>query len=116
MQTPSSNNLRTGEWTAGMKLADFGSAPKMIKAAGGAVWTPNGGAVTVALVNEAHALGLKVVPWTVNKPEDMHALIDKGVDGIITDYPERLREVMQARGIALPPPIADIVRAPPLRQ
>jgi len=42
------------------------------------------------------------VPWTVNDPADMRRLIDWGVDGIITDYPDRLREVMGERGLALP--------------
>ena len=53
-------------------------------------------------VKRAHALGLKVVPWTINDAATMHAQIDTGVDGIITDYPTRLREVMAARGMSLP--------------
>jgi glycerophosphoryl diester phosphodiesterase len=105
-QTANSDNLQTGEWTAGLKFADFGSAPKMVKAAGGAVWSPNGGAVTEALVKEAQSLGLKVIPWTINNPADMQRLLGWGVDGIITDYPDRLRAVMQPRGMALPAPIA----------
>jgi glycerophosphoryl diester phosphodiesterase len=51
---------------------------------------------------DAHALGLKVLPWTVNERGDMRSLIDLGVDGIITDYPDRLREVMAEKAIALP--------------
>jgi glycerophosphoryl diester phosphodiesterase len=51
---------------------------------------------------EAHALGLKVLPWTVNEPRDMRNLIDMGVDGIITDYPDRLREMMAEKKMALP--------------
>jgi glycerophosphoryl diester phosphodiesterase len=51
---------------------------------------------------EAHALGLKVLPWTVNEPRDMRNLIDMGVDGIITDYPDRLREVMAEKKMELP--------------
>jgi glycerophosphoryl diester phosphodiesterase len=106
IQTANNDNLQTGEWTAGLKLADFGTAPKMVKAAGGTVWSPNGGAVTEVLVKEAQSLGLKVIPWTINNPADMERLIGWGVDGIITDYPDRLRTVMQARGMALPAPIA----------
>ncbi len=41
--------------------------------------------------------------WTVNDPADMAALIALGVDGIITDYPDRLRRVMAEQGLALPP-------------
>lgn len=102
IQTANTDNIRDGAWTAGFKITDHGSVPKMVKAAGGAVWSPNGGAVTEALVKEAQGLGLKVVPWTINNPPDMDRLIGWGVDGIITDYPDRLREVMQKRGMPLP--------------
>ena len=103
IQTANTDNIRDGVWTAGFKIAEHGSVPKMVKAAGGAVWSPNGDAVTEALVKEAQGLGLKVVPWTINNPADMDRLIGWGVDGIITDYPDRLREVMQKRGMPLPP-------------
>jgi glycerophosphoryl diester phosphodiesterase len=102
IQTANNDNIRDGAWTAGFKIADHGSVPKMVKAAGGAVWSPNGGAVTEALVKEAQGLGLKVVPWTINAPADMERLLGWGVDGIITDYPDRLRDVMQKRGMPLP--------------
>jgi glycerophosphoryl diester phosphodiesterase len=102
IQAGDNDNLRTGDWTAGLKFADFGSAPKMVKAAGGAVWSPNGGAVTQALVDEAHSLGLTVIPWTINNPTDMERLMGWGVDGLISDYPDRLRDVMQRRGMTLP--------------
>jgi glycerophosphoryl diester phosphodiesterase len=106
IQTANNDNLQTGEWTAGLKFADHGSAPKMVKASGGAIWSPNGGAVTEPLVKEAQSLGLKVIPWTINTAVDMERLIGWGVDGIITDYPDRLRAVMQARGLPLPAPAA----------
>ena len=50
----------------------------------------------------AHGLGLKVVVWTVNKQDDIARLIDIGVDGIISDRPDLLREVAGEKGIALP--------------
>ncbi len=53
---------------------------------------------------EAHALGLEVVVWTVNEPADIDRMIALGVDGIITDYPDRAREVMARRGMKLPTP------------
>ena len=106
IQTANNDNLWTGEWTLGLKFADHGSAPKMVKAGGGTIWSPNGGAVTEALVKEAHSLGLKVIPWTINNPADMERLIGWGVDGMITDYPDRLRAAMQARGLPLPAPVA----------
>ncbi|MCA1476961.1 MULTISPECIES: glycerophosphodiester phosphodiesterase [Bradyrhizobium] len=90
-------------WTAGFNPADHaGSLPRTIKAAGGAIWSPYFGDVTAPLVSDAHALGLRVVVWTVNKREDMTRMIELGVDGIISDRPDLLREVAGAKGIALP--------------
>ena len=43
-----------------------------------------------------------MLPWTVNDPADMAALIDAGADGLITDYPDRARVVMGIKGIPLP--------------
>jgi glycerophosphoryl diester phosphodiesterase len=48
-------------------------------------------------VAEYQAAGFPVVPWTVNAPERMHQLIELGVNGIITDYPDRLLEVLEQR-------------------
>jgi len=90
-------------WTAGFSPADHGgSLPRTIKAAGGAIWSPYFGDVTAALVSEARALGLRVVVWTVNKRDDMARMIDIGVDGIISDNPDLLRQVAGEKGIALP--------------
>ncbi|NPC55379.1 glycerophosphodiester phosphodiesterase [Caenimonas soli] len=105
VQTANNDNVRDGTWTAGFKIDEHGSVPRLVKAAGGTVWSPNGGALTEALLKEAQALGLKVIPWTINNPADMERLIAWGVDGIITDYPDRLRSAMQARGLPLPKPV-----------
>ena len=56
-----------------------------------------------AFNDRAHDLGLAVVPWTINDEATMNTQIDAGADGIITDYPTLLRQVMAARGMALPP-------------
>lgn len=77
--------------------------PQAIHRAGGAVWSPYYRDLTEADLREAQALGLRVVVWTVNDPADMASLIDRGVDGLITDYPDRAREVMAQKGLPLPP-------------
>ena len=90
-------------WTTPLHVSQFGgSVPKMVKAAGGAVWSPYYKEVSPDNVREAHALGLKVVVWTVNDAPDMRRMIELGVDGIISDYPDRLRRVAAEAVIALP--------------
>jgi len=90
-------------WLAGLDLAAHGgSLPRVVRAAGCGTWSPFWRNVTAALVAEARASGLKVVPWTVNDPADMARLIDMKVDGLITDYPDRLRKVMADKGMPLP--------------
>ena len=89
------NNILRGRpgpspWNAGLDLADFdGSVPRLAKAAGCVVWSPYFRDVSEEALTEAHALGLRVVVWTVNDVDDMLALARMGVDGIITDYPDR---------------------------
>ena len=53
-------------------------------------------------MEEAHAAGLAVVPWTIDDPATMESLIDAGVDGLITNYPDRLRTILAERGYKLP--------------
>jgi glycerophosphoryl diester phosphodiesterase len=90
-------------WHAGLDLAAHGgSLPRLVKAAGCGTWSMFWRNLTPELVKESRALGLAVLPWTVNDPADMGRLIDMGVDGIITDYPDRLRQVMAQRGLKLP--------------
>lgn len=90
-------------WLAGLDPADFErSVPRLAAATGCGTWSPYFKELSAPAVAEAHALSLKVVPWTVNTREDLGAVIDMGTDGLITDYPDRAREVMAARGMALP--------------
>lgn len=91
-------------WLGGLDARDFGrSVPKLVKAAGAAVWSPNYGDLKEPAVAEAHKLGLVVIPWTANDPVDMARLIDWGVDGLITDRPDLLRRVLTEKARALPP-------------
>jgi glycerophosphoryl diester phosphodiesterase len=90
-------------WNDGLKLAEHGSIPRMIKAAGGRAWSPYFGDLVEADLREAHALGLAVIVWTVNEPHDIARMLDMGVDGLITDYPDRAHKIIKARGLAITP-------------
>ena len=90
-------------WTAGLDIDEFGAVPRLVAAAGCAVWSPLYRNAKPDDVAAARTLGLKVIPWTVNERADMERLIALGVDGLITDYPDRLRAVMAAREMPLPP-------------
>jgi glycerophosphoryl diester phosphodiesterase len=108
IETPNDDTVRRSDekpspWLAGLDLASHGaSLPRLVRAAGCAAWSPFWRNVSVAEVNESHELGLRVIVWTVNDPVDMGKLIDLGVDGMITDYPDRARQVMASKGISLP--------------
>ncbi|WP_182902426.1 glycerophosphodiester phosphodiesterase family protein [Microbispora sp. H10830] len=58
--------------------------------------------VDEAMVTRAHARGLKVIPWTCDDPATIEALMDMGIDGVITDYPNVVRRIMADRGMRLP--------------
>ncbi|MEO3428127.1 glycerophosphodiester phosphodiesterase [Pelagibius sp. CAU 1746] len=94
-------------WLAGLDI-DWAEVtpPQAVARAGGAVWSPYYRDLTAADLKEAQKLGLRVVVWTVNDPADMASLIDLGVDGIITDYPDRARQVMAEKNLPLPPAFA----------
>ncbi len=88
-------------WTGIDAAAHGNSTPRVVKAAGGAVWSPFWRDLSPEIVAEAKALGLTVIPWTVNESADMARLIDMKVDGLITDYPDRAKALLDARGIAV---------------
>lgn len=104
------SNLQTGRpgaspWLNDYDVDDFGgSAARTIKAAGGAIWSSYHREVSAEAIRFAQELGLSVNVWTVNDPARMRELITMGVDGIITDYPDRLRQVLSGLGMSLPEP------------
>lgn len=90
-------------WTAGHRLADYnGSMMEMVANLGADNWCPLYTNVTPQLVAEAHAKNIKVIPWTADTKQAMLSLIDAGVDGIITNRPDLLRELMAELGMDLP--------------
>lgn len=107
IQRPNFDNIGAGRpgaspWTAGIAHAEHGSVPKMIRAAGGRIWSGFHGDLDAAKVKEAQALGLTVLAWTVNDPARIAQVMDMGVDGIVSDRPDLVRQEMQRRGMPLP--------------
>jgi len=106
-------------WLGGIDVDDFGGSLVAAADSFGADaispvhGTPQNGTVTdpgyrpyttPQLVADAHAAGMAVIPWTIDDRATMASLMDAGVDGIITNYPDRLRELMAERGLKLPKP------------
>lgn len=107
-------------WLGGLDIDDFDGDPiAAIRSFGASGFSPVQGNpqsgkvsdpdfelyVTQKMIDDAHAAGIQVIPWTVDDPETMNVLLDMGVDGIITDYPDRLRAVLSDRGMPLPDPV-----------
>jgi len=100
--TPAIDPAQCGDspWTAGVQLRKEGSVPRMVKAAGGAIWSPFYLDIDEAKVKEAHALGISVVVWTVDDPEEMKRMVKMGVDGLITDRPDLgVRALYEEKGL-----------------
>lgn len=75
--------------TLAMLVEDAGKAEEQLKELGfqPAIYSPYFSALTKETVMAIHKKWMKVIPWTVNTSEKMEELLDMGVDGIITDYP-----------------------------
>ncbi len=94
-------------WRGEFARPGFSVPASVAMAAGGAgraVWAPDFHELAPDLVAEAHALGLRVVPWTVNDQDAMARLIGWGVDGLCTDRPDLARTAMAEAGLEPPPP------------
>ena len=79
----------------GLDIDDFsGSIPRAIQAAGGRCWAPYYKHVTISNLQTAHQLGIQVFVWTPDSQTVMKRLIEMGVDGIITNRPDRMRSVL----------------------
>jgi glycerophosphoryl diester phosphodiesterase len=97
-------------WLGGLDPAHFGnSVVRLVKATGAGTWGPDYQDLNAQRIAEAHALGLRVVPWTVNAPVDMERLLAFGIDGMTTDRPDVLRKLLESKGLPVPQPLPEDV-------
>jgi glycerophosphoryl diester phosphodiesterase len=89
--------IQTAYLTSGKKGE---AVPRMVHQAKGTIWSPNFQDLDPRSLAVARELGIKVVPWTVNDPADIARILEMKVDGIISDYPDRVRQEMKRQGMA----------------
>ena len=70
--------------------------PARVAEAGAKTWSPDFTVLNEEAVKKAKALGLKVIAWTVNEPGDIARMLELGVDGIISDYPDRVQACLRS--------------------
>lgn len=96
-------------WLGGLDIKDYqGNPVKAAHAIGADIISSYYTEISKQDVDEAHSLGMKVVPWTVNNEKDMNMLLDMGVDGIISDKPWLLKQVLEKRNIKLHTPTVNV--------
>lgn len=96
-------------WLGGLDIKDYqGNPVKAAHAIGADIISPYYTEISKQDVDEAHSLGMKVVPWTVNNEKDMNMLLDMGVDGIISDKPWLLKQVLEKHNIKLHTPTVNV--------
>jgi len=86
-------------WIDHIPLTIVYDLPKIIKELGGSAWHPYYKDINKKAVKDAHDNNLPVNVWTVNDEDDMLKMIEYGVDGIMTDYPLRLKNLCEKRSI-----------------
>jgi glycerophosphoryl diester phosphodiesterase len=74
-----------------------GSDPARVHEAGGRIWSPDFHTLTPAKIAAARKWGLWITVWTVNEPADIARMIEAGVDGMASDYPDRVLEALKKR-------------------
>lgn len=94
-------NEQQPEWTLALLSDNLLTVKQNIKALGftPAIYSPRYTSVHKLAVMACRDLNMKLIPWTVNDPSEMQKLIDLGVDGIITDYPDRLIGIVGGRDL-----------------
>ena len=86
-------------WMSYLPFFEKYELPKIIKSQGGKAWHPYHKDITKKLVEISHQEDLPVNVWTVNEEYDMLKMIEYSVDGIMTDYPLRLKELCDKENI-----------------
>ena len=86
-------------WMSFLPYHENHELPKIIKSQGGKAWHPYRKDITKKLVDISHQEDLPVNVWTVNKEYDMLKMIEYGVDGIMTDYPIKLKELCDKENV-----------------
>jgi len=66
------------------------SDPELVRAAGGKIWSPDFRTLTPLKLAAAKKMGIWVTVWTVNEPQDISLMTNMGVDGMASDYPDRV--------------------------
>lgn len=100
---------KKSSWLGGLDIKDYqGNPVKAAHAIGADIISPYYTEISKQDVDEAHSLGMKVVPWTVNNEKDMNMLLDMGIDGIISDKPWLLKQVLEKRNIKLHTPTVNV--------
>lgn len=83
--------IRTAYLTSGQRGA---AVAKSVHALQGTIWSPNYQDLDPVALAAARGFGLKVIPWTVNEPADIARVLAMNVDGLISDYPDRVRQAL----------------------
>ena len=90
-------------WMAGVDIDAYdGDVVRAASDRGYTALSPSHSLITAEMVAQAHGAGLQVIPYTVDEPGVMEHLIGLGVDGLITNRPDVLRGILDARGLPLP--------------
>lgn len=102
LDTIQKNNPGASPWMNGIDIDEFNSIPEAVKSAGVTYWhinfyhaIGNKKNMTSAIVEKAHAIGIKVIVWTPDSKSDMEKLIKTGVDGITTNRPDILLSLLK---------------------
>lgn len=83
--------IRTAYLTSGQRGA---AVAKSVHALQGTIWSPDYQDLDPVALAAARGFGLKVIPWTVNEPADIARMLAMNVDGLISDYPDRVRQAL----------------------